>query len=357
MEEKINLKYNSSFILRILYKYKKLFVFIFILTLLCAVVFSSPIFIKPKYKSTLVMFPSASNSISKALLTDQVDVSQDVLQYGEDEQIDRMLQILNSNLIRDRIIEKYDLLNHYDLMNEKYKYTKLYRKFKKNIKFKRTEYMAVSVEVLDTDPEFAANIANDIGRLYDTACLIMQKDRANQALYIVEEALRASNYSIQVMEDSLAKLRKLGVNDYESQSEVLNQQLAIELARMNKAGVKLIQDKLDTLAKYGTPYVSMSNQLEHDKMQLSLLKTKYEEAKIDAEQQLTQKFVVSDAFVAEKKSYPIRWLIVLVSIIVTFVFTLIVVIIFENVDINLNSIKNNTTNNNINNNNITNNKN
>ncbi|MGI6718817.1 MAG: hypothetical protein ACOX4D_06710 [Bacteroidales bacterium] len=337
MEDKIKLKYNSSFILCILKKYIKLFLFIFVLTVLCAVVFSSPLFIKSKYKSTLIMFPSASSSISKALLTDQVDVSQDVLQYGEDEQIDRMLQILNSNLIRDRIIEKYDLLNHYNLINHKYKYTKLYKKYKKNIKFKRTEYMAVSVVVLDTDPEYAANIANDIGRLYDTACVLMQKDRANQALYIVEEALRASTHNIKVMEDSLAQLRKLGVNDYESQSEVLNQQLAIELAKMNTKGVKLIQEKLDTLAKYGTPYVSISNQLEHDKMQLSLLKSKLEEAKIDAEQQLTQKFIVSDAFIAEKKSYPIRWLIVFTSVIATFLFTLIVVIIFENLDINANN--------------------
>ncbi|MCK5840290.1 MAG: hypothetical protein KAG99_10600, partial [Bacteroidales bacterium] len=85
------------------------------------------------------------------------------------------------------------------------------------------------------------------------------------------------------------------------------------------------------LAKYGGPYVSLRDALEHEKKQLSLLKTKYEEAKVDAEEELPQKFVVSSAYKAEKKSYPIRWLIVLVTTLAAFMFTVLVVIIIENI--------------------------
>ncbi len=54
--------------------------------------------------------------------------------------------------------------------------------------------------------------------------------------------------------------------------------------------------------------------LEHDKKQLSELKARYEESKVDATESLPHKFVVSNAYRAEKKTYPIRWLIVVISL-------------------------------------------
>jgi capsular polysaccharide biosynthesis protein len=305
---KINEKdnFNSLYLLALMHKHYRFIIGALIVAFLVSIVFSSPLFITPKYKSTVILFPSSSNSISKALLTDQVDLKQDILQYGEDDQIDQMLQVLASNRIRDRIIQKYNLLEHYDLRKSTYKYTKLYNEYEKNIKFRRTEFMAVSISVLDTDPQLAADIANEIAALYDSTCVQMQKDRAMQAFKIVEGTYLGLVNEIKVMEDSLAILRQLGVNDYETQSEMINQQLAIQVANNNQQGVRELQKQIDILAKYGTPYVSIRDQLDYDKQQLSLIKVKYEEAKIDAEQELSQKFVISEAYKAERKSYPIR---------------------------------------------------
>ena len=131
------------------------------------------------------------------------------------------------------------------------------------------------------------------------------------------------------MEDSLTALRKLGVHDYESQAEMINQQLAIELAKGNSSGVKVLEDRLENLAKYGGPYVSIRDQLEHEKKQLSEIKAKYEEAKIDAEEVLPQKFVVEWAYAAEKKSYPIRWIIVLVSTISALILGILILAVLD----------------------------
>ncbi|MDD4142935.1 MAG: Wzz/FepE/Etk N-terminal domain-containing protein, partial [Bacteroidales bacterium] len=193
-------------------------------------------------------------------------------------------------------------------------------------KFRRTEFMAVSVVVLDKDPKMAADIANKIAALYDSTCVQMQKDRAMQALKIVEQTYFGLVNEIKTMEDSLAVLRSLGVNDYETQSEMVNQQLVIEIAKNNTQGIKELQKQIEILAKYGTPYVSIRDQLDYDKLQLSLVKAKYEEAKIDAEEELPQKFIVSDAFVAEKKSYPIRWLIVVLSTFAAAFMTMLVLV-------------------------------
>ena len=297
---------------------------------LASILFSSSWFITPKYKSTVIMFPTSSNSISKALLSENPSADQDVLQFGEEEQAEQMLQILSSNKIRDRIVTKYNLLKHYEINpNATYKHTRLFELYESNISFRRTEYMAVKITVLDRNPDTAALIANDIADLLDSTKNVMQKVRAEKAFRIVDNEYNQLKSDIQFKEDSLTALRKLGVHDYESQAEMINQQLAIELAKGNKTGIKVLEDKLDILAKYGGPYVSIRDALEHEKKQLSEVKAKYDEAKIDAEEVLPQKFVVNSAYPAEKKSYPIRWIIVLVSTLSAFILGIIILAILD----------------------------
>ena len=60
-----------------------------------------------------------------------------------------------------------------------------------------------------------------------------------------------------------------------------------------------------------------------------IIKRKYEEAKIDANETLPHKFIVNKAFPAEKKSYPIRWLIVLVSVVSSFLATIFFIVLLD----------------------------
>ncbi len=307
---------SSGVFIHVLSKYRNHLAIIGIVTVVLATIFSSPFFITPLYKSTVILYPTASKSISKVLLSENPGNSKDILEFGEEEQTEQMLQVLNSNKIRDKVIVKYDLLSHYDIPeNSPYKMTKLYKEYESNIKFRRTEYMAVKITVLDKDAQLAADIANDIAELVDSTINQMQKEVAIKAFKIVESEYLSLKEEVKEKEDSLTILRGYGVHDYESQSEMFNRQLAIEMAKGNTAGVKRLEEKLEMLAKYGGPYVSLRDALEHDKKQLSELKAKYEESKVDATEDLPHKFVVSNAYKAEKKSYPIRWLIVTISLI------------------------------------------
>ena len=315
LNDHVNKPFFSGLIMQVILKYKKHLAVIGVVAVIAAVIFSSPYFIKPLYKSTVILYPTASNSISKVLLSDNPGNNKDILEFGEDEQTEQMLQILNSNKIRDRIIEKYGLLSHYRIKsNSKFKMTNLYKQYENNFKFRRTEYMAVKITVYDEDPQLAADMANDVGELVDSTINEMQKEVARKAFKIVKGEYLSLKNEVQKKEDSLTVLRGLGVHDYESQSEMFNRQLAIEMARGNTAGVNRLEQKLEVLAKYGGAYVSLRDALEHDKKQLSELKAKYEEAKVDATENLPHKFVVSSAYKAEKKSYPIRWLIVMITL-------------------------------------------
>jgi len=324
--------FDSSNFIVFMIQWRKPLLYVTLAALIASIVFSSPFFITPKYKSTVILFPTSSNSISKALLAETTGEKQDILEFGEEEQTEQMLQILSSNLIRDRIIIKYNLMEHYEIKPDaKYKYTKLYDTYEENVTFRRTEYMAVKITVLDKDPVLAAKMANDIAELMDSTKNVMQKERAFKAFQIVQAEYLKLRDEVQQMEDSLSRLRELGVHDYETQAEMINQQLAIELAKGNKSGIKALEDKLAMLAKYGGPYVSLRDALEHDKKQLSEIKTKFDEAKIDATEILPQKFIVNNAYVAEKKSYPVRWIIVLVSVLSAFLLSVIVLAVLDSV--------------------------
>lgn len=328
-----NSNFESTNILLFLHRWRKPLIIVTVLAIVASVIFSSPFFITPKFKSTVILYPAATNAISKALLTENAGAQDDILEFGEDEETEQLLQILHSNRIRDKIISKYNLMDHYDIdPNSSYKHTRLYDEYEDNISFKRTEFMAVKISVLDKDPQYAADIANDIAKLLDSTKNEMQKQRAQRAFEIVKEQYLKLRNEVARMEDSLSKLREFGVHDYESQAEMINQQLAIELAKGNEAGVNRLENKLEILAKYGGPYVSLRDALEHEKKRLSMLRAKYEEAKTDAEEVLPAKFVVNSAYKAERKSYPIRWLIVVVTTLSAFLFTLILLLIIESIN-------------------------
>lgn len=325
-----NQEFNSANLLFFLYRWRMPLIIITSIGILASILFSSPYFIKPKYKSTVIMFPVATNSVSKVLLAQNSPVKEDIMGIGEEEQAEQLIQILHSNMIRDRIISKYNLMEHYDISTDsRYKFTRLYGEYENNVKFRRTEFMAVKVTVFDTDPKMAADIANDIAALVDSTKNFMQRERSMKAFLIVDQEHKSLKQEVDEIVDSLAALGKKGVNDYERQSEVMNQQFAIALASGNTSAQKALQVKLDTLGKYGGAFLSLKNSLEFKTEQLTLLKTKYQEAKVDAEQSLPQKFIVNAAYPAERKSYPIRWIIVTVTTFSVFFLSVLIILLLE----------------------------
>lgn len=319
-------EFNSIGIAKFLHSKRKILTFIIVISIISFTIIS--FLIEKRYKSTVVLFPSTSSAISEALLTKNV-ASKNIMAFGEEEEVEQMLQVLQSDKIQSKIVSKYDLLNHYKLSDHKFPLTMLDEEYKANITFIRTKYMSVVIEVLDKNDSIAAAIANDISAYYDTIMTSLQKERALKAFGIVKnEYVRLEN-EINSIKDSLKKIEKLGVFDFDSQSEVLNNAYANAILKGNKGAAKQLDDKLNVLAEYGSSHEALSNMLEYEVLRLSDLKAKYSEAKVNAEQQLPHKYVVSSAKRAEKKTYPIRWLIVVIGTLSTLFFTVILLMLFE----------------------------
>lgn len=323
--------YSDSFKIAVfLFKWRKTLLILGLAAAVLSAIFSSPLFVKPLFKSTVIMYPPSSNSISKSLLNESTNSRLDILEFGADEQIQQMLQILNSDRIRDRVIARFKLAEHYGIKpGSDYFKTNVYSRFGSNITFKLTEYQAVKISVLDTDPQMAADIANGIASELDSVKNDIQKERAIQGLRIVEAEYFLQQKQVQVMEDSLTRIMKLGVNDYESQAEMMNRQLAKEIASGNTRGISALEQQIKILSDYGGPYISIREALIYEKKQLSYLKAKYEEAKIDAYSIIPQKFIVESASKAERKSVPIVWIIVVMSTLGTLLTGMLMIILVE----------------------------
>jgi len=330
MEDKEYQKnFDSTNLIMFLLRYRKpILIISFTAALVSAVV---SLMIQEKFLSTVILFPAATNSISKSLMAEDFSGRQDINAFGEEEEAEQLLQILNSDEIEGYIREKYNLMQHYGIKNdEKFALTNTVKEYQDNVQFKRTEFNSVRIDVLDHSADTAALIANDIADRLDYVRTRMQHDRAQQGLKIIEQEYIQMQEYMKSMEDSLTAIRRKGLTDFEVEIEQLTKAYYEALAKGNSSLVKELEKKIEIFQEYGSAYLSLTENLEFEREQLALLRAKYEETKADAEESLTAKFVVNRAWPAEKKAYPIRWLIVLVSALSAFLLTILGIIAIEN---------------------------
>ena len=321
--------FDSSNLITFLLAWKKPLIIVTVAAAILSAIVS--LIIEPKFKSTVILYPATTNSLAKALFSEDPQGKQDVLQFGEEEEAEQLIQILNSDEIREKITNKYNLLKHYEIEDdEEYKNTKLIEEYEDNISFKRTEFQSVRIDVMDKNPDTAAMIANDIASYLDSVKNRMQKERAIEAYKIIEREYSELTTKIKVITDSMSILRKKGVLNYNSQIEMLTEQYAVAILKNNVKAAKLLQQKLDTIAKYGGAYIELENQYWLNSEKSSELGFKYKEAKVDVNENMPHKFIVNKAFPAEKKSYPVRWLIVVIATLATFLLAIITIIGIEN---------------------------
>ena len=203
--------------------------------------------------------------------------------------------------------------------------------FDDHFSFKRTELMSIEIEVLDENPELAAAMSNRVVDLIDVVVKRVKRERAEQAVVILErrdEELTSRLFSIY---DSLEVLRTHGVLDVSLQAERLTEYYAQALSKGNTAGARALKKEFSHLAQYGGAYFRLFEELELVQEQLEIIRLEKENIRVELDAELTNRFVINRAFAADKKSYPIRWLIVFMSGMATFVMTLLLLYIRQTI--------------------------
>lgn len=325
MKQSKEFELNFTEIASIIWQKRKPLIIVGVISILLSSIFSGPFFIKPKFKSEVVFYPTTINSIGNAMFTDLTQRQADPLAFGEEEEAENALQLLNSSALQGRIVRNFDLMNHYGIDGQS-PLTDLAKEMAKNIQFKRTRHLAVSITVLDEDPIKSAEIANGIAILYDSVKTEIQKQVSLEALQIVKDEFKNKEAEVWDLRTRLKDLGQKGITNYEEQSRAISEELYKAVSPSKISSLKKQQEEL---AKYAGEFTYLNETLILELESLSKLRKRFEKAKVDVEKTLPQKFVLTSASPAEKKSYPIRWLIVLVvTAIVTF--SSIVVLLIRN---------------------------
>ena len=321
--------FDTSNLYVFIYKYRKLLISAVVLSAVISTVVS--LNIQEKYKAEASIFPSNTSSIAKVLINPNYGGMADIMGLGEEERSEQLLEFLSSDKLRSKVIEEFDLMHHYKIDDQESEtpYHDLYETFESNITFTRNKNMAVVIEVMDHSPDTAALLASAILRTLDDVMNDIQKERAIQGFKIVEKSYLKSKAELDEVQDSLKSIMGKGVLNVQSQSEVYGDAYAQAIAKNNLSAIKALEEKMELLSKYGSQYLSLREYIETETVRLTELKAKYEEAKVDANERVKNFFVVKSPFAPEKKSYPVRWLIVALSVIGTLLSGILGILFFE----------------------------
>lgn len=325
----MNSSINQSFdLVSFLWNKKKLLIVIGVIAFIISAVVS--LLIEEKFESTVTLYPAKTSSVT---FNEVITEDQSVSKFGEEDEAEQMLQILESSSIRNRIISKYNLVQHYEIDIEgEYVNTSLNLTYSENINFRRNNNGAVLITVRDKSPDTAALIANDIAMLFDSSKNAMIHERAITDFEIKQVKLEKLKNEMRQLRDTMSSLSSIGVvtNDaYQALTEAY-------VNSKNNTVKQSFKEKMEMTEKYGSVLKSFQVKVEFLSERLATMETSYEQAESDAKSYLSHKFIVEKAYPAEKKAYPVRWLIVVMSTIAALM-TAIIGLLFKEKITHLNS--------------------
>lgn len=337
-------------VIKLAYKYRRHILIITFIGALLGLVLA--FFITPKFEAYTTFYIPANNSISKSLLAE--NNLEDFMSYGDEDQIDQALELLNSDHLKDKVIDKFNLINHYGITADaKYPKTKARDEFKDNVDFKRTDYLAIKVLVKDKDAVLAADMANYILLSLDSMRSQIQQARGAQAYGLIKLAYQKKQIEVDSILKQLGQIRAQGVFDYEAQSEVLSDaivkaqtQVKAEEARVKvyetyqnklpdttlikakgklaaaKATYQSLQPTVSNFGKLSGKYLELEAVYKKEQESLSNLQLRFESAELDYKGFISQRFLVEKAEVPEKNKYPNKKLLVFLFALSAFLISL-----------------------------------
>lgn len=280
--------------------------------------------ITPQFKSTAIVFPAATSTVS---FSEQRNAKASSMDFGEEEQAEQLVQILSSSRIRNRIVEKFDLMKHYEIeQDDPNKYYKLGKAYNNHIDFARTKYGSIQIEVLDEDRELAAEIANKIVDLIDTVKNEMVKERTVPAFEISKRKREMLETELRDINAQMDSLSSMGVVTSEGRANLF--QAYNESKGSDRTFFK---NQIDVNLKFGAKYDALENLRDERVVKLTKFEDAYEQAESDANTEFNHKFVVEPAVVADKKDKPKRMILVIMATLGAFVFIVFALLIREKI--------------------------
>ncbi len=159
--------------------------------------------ITPKYQSTAVIFPPNTHA--------NIHLVSAGMRFGYDKEIGEHIEIINSIKVRDAIVNQFKLIDHYNVdASAPFAWEELQNKYDQNITITRTINKSIHINVKDSDPKLAAEIANTIVVESDKHKSNLVKENVELAMLSAKNAYQSKTAIVELMTDSLEQLRQAG---------------------------------------------------------------------------------------------------------------------------------------------------
>lgn len=301
-------------LLEILMKWKMHLGIIALVAIVLSFIFSGPAFIKPRFKSTAILYPS------------------NIKEYSDESLTEQMLQIMQSTDIRDSLILKFELIEHYKIdTTKKYWKSALYWTYSRNVKIGKTPYEAVQIDVYDTDPYLACDMVNAIIKYYDRKIANLHNTKFGEVVSMYERYLNRKSRELDSLQNRMRYLStNYGLLEYEYQTQQVMKGVLGTLdgnGRVNRSEAERLRKNMEM---YGGEMVMLQELIKQEAANYALIKKDYDRAWMDHDRRFTYSNIINHPKVADKKSTPIRWVIVLISTLSTLFLSVLVIGIIEN---------------------------
>ena len=298
--------FNNLSLVQLVLKWKWHILIITVVAAICGAIFSSSMFITPLYKSVAVAYPA------------------NISPYSDESETEQMLEIINSTSIMDSVVEKYDLWTDYKI-NKADQFAKTYmiNEYRSKIKIGKTPYEAVSITVMDKDPFVACDIAKDILNFYDRKVHDLHTQKVGEVVAMYERQLNEKQRNIDSLKDRLTTIStEFGVTDYSGQAR--------EVTRGYLSGSAKATELKNNLEVYGAEAVDLRTKIEAEANTYVSTKVDYEQNLRFYYSDLTYSNIVTEPFPADKKSFPVRWVVVALSALGAMLLSIVVIFVIEN---------------------------
>jgi uncharacterized protein involved in exopolysaccharide biosynthesis len=269
------------------------------------VLFSSSLFITPKYSSNAVLYPA------------------NIAPMSEESETEQMLELIQSQDIRFKVYDAFGLGEHYEIPeNDPHYLTKLNKRFEGNVSFRKTENEAVMITVLDKDAQIASDMVDSIIAFYNRKVLALNVEKSAELLRVYNNHLMRKQAEI----DSLSNI----IKTHRKENNILNFGIQTkEYTRAIANGKTFGQTKeiLENLREFGSDFMITDSLLWDAMNDYSSIKRNVEIFIRDTTKTITYAHVVAEPFAADKKAYPTRWVFVFFSVLGA-LFAGVVVLIF-----------------------------
>lgn len=307
--------FDNQRIFQLIWNRKVHFIIVGAVAVLLSAIFSGPVFIKPKFKSTARIYPS------------------NIWVMSEESETEQMLEIISSRDIKLKVINAFNLHEVYKVKRDDPHYlTYMLDLYNQHVNAGKTKFETVEIKVMDYDPQRASDMCDSIIRFYNKKVRNMHKAKDLEMVKIARKNLDKKYGELDTLMAELDIVRKeYGILDFKSQVEKVTEGYMNALAggRASGADTRKIQDLYNNLAEKGSQTRILENRFDNLLTTIDSLTTVHDIYLSEFEKDITYAHVVEYPVPADKKSYPVRWLIVAFTTISAVFLALLVFLVLD----------------------------